>query len=136
MKPKVAFRCRVVQLLPLRLILVVALLAVAAPLAAGAHMADWAPLGALGPYAANALAVSSAWPADKTIVAVRGPDVIASRDGGAHGERRGLAPVPRHVDLTFADPHILLATTDEELFRSTDLGHTWSSTLVGSRASL
>jgi len=99
-------------------------------------MAGWAPLGALGPYGARALAVSPAWPADKTIVAVRGPDVIASPDGGAHWERLGVAPVPRHINLTFANPHVLLATTDEELFRSTDLGHTWPSTLVASRASL
>ena len=75
--PKVAFCCRVVQLLPLRLSLVVALLAVAVPPAAGAHMADWAPLGALGPYGASAGAVSLAWPADETIVACA--DLTSSR---------------------------------------------------------
>src|SRR6266536_5354648 len=97
----------------------------------GASAVDWTPLGALGPQGPRTLAVFPTWPANPTIVAERGADVILTRDGGQHWERRGSPPavLGNLILAGTPDSSVLLgATNDGWGYRSADLGQTWELT--------
>src|SRR6266545_2912021 len=97
----------------------------------GASAVDWTPLGALGPQGPRTLAVFPTWPANPTIVAERGADVILTRDGGQHWERRGSPPavLGNLILAGTPDSSVLLGATNHGRgYRSADLGQTWELT--------
>src|SRR6266536_2938793 len=92
----------------------------------GASAVDWTPLGALGPQGPRTLAVFPTWPANPTIVAERGADVILTRDGGQTlgAARWGTSSWLAHRTRLSS----WVRTNDGQGYRSADLGQTWELT--------